>query len=85
MNTLQTWFLLRPLIVFVMAGPAFVFATLSVLRKQPPKTERCVEARADGSLRFVLAAGGVWHIQPDCRSQSRTSNNAAPGAQKGTA
>ena len=82
MNTLQTWILLRPLIVFAMAGPAFVLAALSVLRKKRPETERCVEARADGSLRFALSAGGVWHIQPDCRSQSRTSNNAAPGAQK---
>lgn len=82
MNSLQTWLLLRPLIVFVMAGPAFVFAALVGLRKKRPDTAQCVEARAGRSPRFALSASGVWCIQADRLSQLRSSNDAAPAAQK---
>jgi hypothetical protein len=80
MNTLQTWLLLRPLIVFVVAGPAFVFAALLGLRKKRPDTAQCLEAR--GGPRFALSASGVWCIHADRLSQLRSSNDAAPAAQK---
>jgi len=81
-NTMQTWVLLRPLIVFVMAGPALAFAALLALRQKRPDTAQCMEARAGRSMRFALSASGVWRIQADRLSQSRSSNDAAQAAQK---
>jgi hypothetical protein len=82
MNSWQAWLLLRPLIVFAMACPFFVFAALLGLRKKPPETEKCTEAPADQSLRFTLSASGTWRIQADGVSQSVFSSDPVSATQK---
>jgi len=82
MNSWQTWLLLRPLIVFAMACPSFVFAALLGLRKKPPETEKCTEAPADQSPRFTLSASGIWRIQADGLSQSVFSSAPVSATQK---
>jgi hypothetical protein len=81
-NTLQTWLLLRPLIVFVVAGPVLVFAALSVLRTKGQEAGHCAEARADASPRFALTAGGVWRMPAERLSQSRSSKRPAVEAHR---
>ena len=80
MNSWQTWLLLRPLIVFAMACPSFVFAALLGLRKKTPESD--TEGPADQSPRFRLSASGTWRIQTEDLSQSRFSNDAVPATQK---
>ena len=82
MNSWQTWLLFRPLIVFAMACPSFVFAALLGLRKKPSESEQCTEAPADESPRFTLSASGIWRIQADGLSQSRFSSNPVSATQK---
>jgi len=82
MNSWQTWLLLRPLIVFAMACPSFVFAALLGLRKKPLETEKCTEAPTDQSPHFTLSACGIWRIQPDGSSPSLSSNDAVSATQK---
>lgn len=82
MNGWQTWLLFRPLIVFAMACPFFVFAALLGLRKKPPESEQCVEAPAEQSPRFTLSARGTWGMQADGLSQSRLPNDAVSATQK---
>jgi hypothetical protein len=82
MNNWQTWLLFRPLIVFAMACPSFVFAVLFGLRKKPSESEQSTEGRADQSPRFRLSASGTWRIQAEGLSQSRFSNDAVPATQK---
>jgi hypothetical protein len=82
MNRWQAWLLLRPLIVFAMACPSFVFAALLGLRKKPPETEKCTEAPAGQSLRFTLSDRGTWRIQADSLSQSVFSSDAVSATQK---
>ena len=81
MNSWQTWLLLRPLIVFAMACPSFVFAALLGLRKKPSESEQCLEAPAHQSPRFTLSARGTWRMQ-DGSSQSLFSNDAVSATQK---
>jgi hypothetical protein len=82
MNSWQIWLHLRPLIVFAMACPSFVFAALLGLRKKPSESEQCTEGPADQSPRFRLSASGTWRIQADGLSQSRFSNDAVSATQK---
>jgi hypothetical protein len=82
MNSWQTWLLFRPLIVFVMAWPCFVFAALFELRKKPCDREQCTEGPADQSWRFRLSTSGTWRIQADGLSQSLFSNDAVSATQK---
>jgi hypothetical protein len=82
MNSWQTWLLFRPLIVFAMACPSFVFAALLGLRKKSPETEKCTEAPADQSLRFTLSDSGSWRIQADGLSRSVSSNDPVSATQK---
>jgi hypothetical protein len=82
MNSWQAWLLLRPLIVFAMACPFFVFAALLGLRKKPPETEKCTEAPADQSPRFTLSDRGTWRIQADGLSQSVFSSDPVSATQK---
>jgi len=82
MNSWQTWLLFRPLIVFVMACPSFVFAALFGLRKKPSESEHGIERRADQSPRFRLSASGTLRIQEDGLSQSLFSNDAISATQK---
>jgi hypothetical protein len=82
MNSWQAWLLLRPLIVFAMACPSFVFAALLGLRQKLPETEKCTEAPADQSPRFTLSARGIWRIQADGLSQSVSSNDPVSATQK---
>ena len=80
MNSWQTWLLLRPLIVFAMACPSFVFAALLGLRKKTPESD--TEGPADQSPRFTLSARDTWRIQADGLSQSLFSNDAISATQK---
>ena len=82
MNSWQAWLLLRPLIVFAMACPSFVFATLLGLRKKLSESERCTEAPADQSPRFTLSASGTWRIHADGLSKSLFPNDAVSATQK---
>jgi hypothetical protein len=82
MNNWQTWLLFRPLIVFAMACPSFVFAVLFGLRKKRSESEQCTEGPADQSPRFRLSASGTWRIQADGLSQSHFSNDAVFATQK---
>jgi len=82
MNSWQTWLLFRPLIVFAMACPCFVFAALFGLRKKPSESEQCTEGPADQSPRFRLSASGTWRIQAEGLSQSLFSNDAVSATQK---
>jgi hypothetical protein len=82
MNSWQTWLLFRPLIVFVMACPSFVFAALFDLRKKPSESKQCTVGPADQSPRFRLSASGTWRIQEDGLSQSLFSNDAVSATQK---
>jgi hypothetical protein len=82
MNSWQTWLLFRPLIVFAMARPSFVFAALFGLRKKPSESEQCTEGPADQSPRFRLSASGTWRLQADDLSQSFFSNDAVSATQK---
>jgi hypothetical protein len=82
MDSWQTWLLFRPLIVFVMACPSFVFAALFGLRKKRPESERRAEGLSDQSPRFRLSASGTWRIQADGLSQSLFSNDAVSATQK---
>ena len=82
MNNWQTWLLFRPLIVFAMACPSFVFAALFGLRKKPSESEQCTEGPADQSPRFRPSASGTWRIQADGLSQSFFSNDAVSATQK---
>jgi hypothetical protein len=82
MNSWQTWLHFRPLIVFTMACPSFVFGALLGLRQKPPDTEKCTEAPADQSLRFTLSDSGTWRIQEDSLSRSVSSNDPVSATQK---
>jgi hypothetical protein len=82
MNSWQTWLLFRPLIVFAMACPSFVFAALFGLRKKPAESEQCTEGPADQSPRFRQSASGTWRLQTDDLSQSFFSNDAVSATQK---
>jgi len=83
MNSWQTWLLFRPLIVFVMACPSFVFAVVFGLRKKPSEGEQRAEGPPDQSPRFRLSASGTWRIQADCLSpQPLFSNDAVSATQK---
>ena len=82
MDSWHTWLLLRPLIVFTMACPAFVFAALLGLRKKPSETEKSAPTRANQSPRFMLSASGVWRIQADGLSQPLPSNDPASATQR---
>ena len=82
MNNWQTWLLFRPLIVFAMACPSFVFAALLGLRQKLPQTEKCAEARAHQSPRFTLSARGIWRIQAEGLSQSVFSSDPVSATQK---
>jgi hypothetical protein len=82
MDRWQTWLLLRPLIVFAMACPSFVLAALFGLRKKPSETGICKDAPAGQSPRFTLSARGNWRIQGDGVSQTLSSSDAVPAAQK---
>jgi hypothetical protein len=82
MNSWQTWLLLRPLVVFVMACPSFVFAALLGLRKKSPETEQCRAAPTEQTPRFTLSACGIWRIQEDGSAQSLSSNDAVSATQK---
>jgi hypothetical protein len=75
MDSWHTWLLLRPLIVFTMACPAFVFAALLGLRKKPSETEKSAPTRANQSPRFMLSASGVWRIQEDGLSPPLSSSD----------
>jgi len=82
MNSWQAWLLLRPLIVFAMACPSFVFAALFGLRKKTPAPDKCTEAPADRSARFTLSARGIWRLQADGLSQSVFSSDPISATQK---
>jgi hypothetical protein len=82
MNSWPAWLILRPLIVFAMACPFFVFAALLGLRKKPPKTEKCTEAPADRTPRFTLSARGIWRLQAEGLSQSVFSSAPVSATQK---
>jgi len=75
----QAWLLLRPLIVFAMAGPFFVFAALLVLRKQSLDGGKSTEPAF--VPRFTLCAGGTWRMQASV-SQPVPSIDAASTPQK---
>jgi hypothetical protein len=81
-NSWQTWLLLRPLIVFAMACPSFVFAALLGLRKKLPETKKCTEGPAEQSPRFTLSALGIWRIQAEGLSQSVLSSDPVSATQK---
>jgi hypothetical protein len=82
MDSWHTWLLLRPLIVFTMACPSFVFAALLGLRKKPPETEKWAPTRANQSPRFILSASGVWRIQAGGLSQPLPSNDPASATER---
>lgn len=82
MDSWQTWLLLRPLIVFAMACPLFVFAALLGLRQKPPEAEKWTQTSANQGPRFTLSASGVWRIQAGGSSRPLSSNYAASATQK---
>lgn len=82
MNSWQTWLLFRPLIVFAMGCPSFVFVALFGLHKNPSESEQCTEGPTDQSPRFRLSASGTWRIREDDLSHSLFSNDAMSATQK---
>ena len=79
MNTLQTWVLLRLLIVFAMATLALVLATLlgSYSRIIRMRSKARADAVIGARLRFASAGDGVWRIQGDRVRKSGSSNERA--------
>jgi hypothetical protein len=79
MSLWQEWLLLRPLIVFVLACPLFVFAALAGLRKKRRSVEGGTEARKGAPSRFVLVAAGHWRFRRDIEEQPLPSVAALHG------
>ena len=70
----QTWLLWRPLIVFVMACPAFVIAALLGLRRQALASQERSEGQSNEDARFVLYRSFAWRIETGGRGQSQTTD-----------
>jgi hypothetical protein len=77
-NTLHIWVLLRPLIVFAMAGPALTLAALVSSRSKSPDARSPEDAAVGARLRFTSSGEGVWRIQGDRLRKSQSSTDCAP-------
>jgi hypothetical protein len=78
----HTLWILRPLIILVMATPTLIIPVLLGLRKKRPDAEVTTETHADGAPRYRLSAPGWWRTDADSGYQSVASGEAESSAQK---
>lgn len=70
MNSWNTFWLLRPLIVFAIACPTFIVVALLGLRKNRPEAEGRSKAQTDQSAPFVRSSSDTWRFDQDTLTES---------------
>ncbi len=82
MNSWNTFWLLRPLIVFAIACPALIVVALLSLREKRSEAEKSEETQAHCTPQGTLSALGTWSKDADRRSPLGASDEADSSTQK---